>query len=140
MPNTQHNSPISEQSVDASPTGDSVSMVNTTARRVSQRTTDLIAIAIVSVGVLTVSGRLAEWWNTDPADTLSPATSAAQMAGSAKGWGSGESAVHLLAGDAQVQMERRIIFGDQFRVDRILRDRLVEILESPPAANQPDHQ
>ena len=36
----------------------------------------------------------------------------------------------VLAGEHAVQMERRIIFGDQDRVDGILRDRMVEIAES----------
>lgn len=103
-----------------------------TARRISQRTTDLIAIAIVSIGVLSVSGRLTEWWNTDPASVASPAVSSSQAAGPALQWGNGESAVSLLAGEYPVQMERRILSGDQDRVDDILRSRLIEILESTP--------
>jgi hypothetical protein len=101
-----------------------------TARAISQRTTDLIAIAIISLGVLTVSGRLTEWWSTDSTLAISPSASADQLAGPSTRWGTGESAVSILAGDYPVQMERRILSGDQDRVDGTLRDRLVTILES----------
>ena len=104
------------------------------ARRISQRTTDLIAIAIVSIGVLTVSGRLTEWWNTDSSTALPPGMSANQLAGPSLRWGAGESAVRLLVGEQSVQMERRVLFGNQDRVDQILRDRLVGILEDSSSA------
>lgn len=109
------------------------SRLRKTARSISQRTTDLIAIAIISVGILTVSGRLTEWWNTDSTLAMSPSASANQLAGPATRWGAGETAVSILAGDYPVQMERRVLVGDQDRIDSILRDRLVSILEAEPS-------
>lgn len=133
MPKSQHNShaDVSASAVDSiEATG---SAFRRTARRISQRTTDLIAIAIVSIGILSVSGRLSEWWNTDPQAASSPAMSASQLAGPAVRWGNGESAVSLLAGEYPVRMERRILVGDQKRIDDLLRDRLINILETAPS-------
>ena len=113
-------------------TSESTSGFRQLSRRISRRTTDLLAIAIVSLGVLSVSGRLTEWWRTDPNLVLPPAASANQVAGPGLRWGTGESAVSLLAGDLPVRIERRVLTGDQDRVDSLLRDRLVEVLESPP--------
>lgn len=106
------------------------SSLRRTAKRISQRTTDLIAIAIVGIGVLTVSGRLSEWWTTDAGSVASPAVSSSQLAGSSLLWGSGETAVNLLTGSHPVRMERRVLVGTQDRVDQILRNRLVEIAAS----------
>ncbi|MGZ0173175.1 MAG: hypothetical protein ACKVHE_26905 [Planctomycetales bacterium] len=137
MQETSHNTKI-----DISPTnGDadvaSESALRKTARHISKRTTDLIAIAIVSIGVLTVSGRLTEWWQADPTSMASPVVSANLTAGSPVRWGSGESAVSILAGEQPVSMERRVTFGDQNRVDGLLRDRLVRLLESESSHAEP---
>ncbi len=142
MQKTQHNSSIPPTDIPQANV-DSIeatgSAFHRTAQRISQRTTDLIAIAIIGIGVLTVSGRLTEWWNTDSSSAPSPAVSASQLAGPLLQWGKSESAVSLLAGEHPVRMERRVLLGEQDRVDRILRDRLVEILESsaPENAKQP---
>ena len=113
------------------------SALHKTARQISKRTTDLIAIAIVTIGVLTVSGRLTEWWKTEPTSITSPSASAAVSAGAPVHWGAGESAVSVLSGEHAVQMERRVIFGDQDRVDGILRDRLVELAELQSSHTEP---
>lgn len=97
-----------------------------------------MAIAIVSIGILTVSGRLTEWWNTDPESVSSPAVTASRLAGNSLHWGTDESAVSLLAGRHPVRMERRVLSGTQDRLDGILRDRLVRILESTDAASRPN--
>ncbi|NQV23379.1 MAG: hypothetical protein HQ518_03335 [Rhodopirellula sp.] len=133
-PQDKSNNDLRSEDVDSIEVSGSILL--TTAKRISQRATDLIAIAIVSIGVLTVSGRLTEWWSTDPASMASPAITANQFAGSAHQWGTDESSVRLLAGEYPVQMERRKLFGDQERVDRLLRNRLVEILEVEPSENR----
>ena len=137
MQETSHNTKI-----DISPTNSdadvaSESALRKTARHISKRTTDLIAIAIVSIGILTVSGRLTEWWQTEPTTIASPVVSANLSAGSPVRWGSGESAVSILAGEQPVSMERRVTFGDQNRVDGLLRDRLVRLLESESSHAEP---
>lgn len=137
MQHSQNNSdadtPVPKSGADAVAIAES--SLRRTARAISQRTTDLIAIAIISLGVLTVSGRLTEWWSTDSTLALSPSASANQVAGPSTRWGTGESAVSILAGDYPVQMERRVLFGDQDRVDGILRDRLVTLFESQSSLN-----
>lgn len=133
MQETSHNRKIDIAPTKSDADVTSESALQKTARHISKRTTDLIAMAIVSIGILTVSGRLAEWWKTDAASIPSPVVSANLSAGSIVRWGAGESAVSLLAGEQPVSMERRVLFGDQDRVDGILRDRLVSMLESSQA-------
>lgn len=99
-----------------------------------------MAIAIVSTGILTVSGRLTEWWNTDPETVSSPAVTASRLAGNSLHWGTDESAVSLLAGRHPVRMERRVLSGTQDRLDAILRERLVRILETSDAASRPNSE
>jgi len=125
-----HDGNVVTTSVEAAAAATGESSLRKTARHISKRTTDLIAISIVGIGVMTVSGRLAEWWQTDPTSVASPAASALQSAGSAVRWGVGESNVSILAGEQSVRMERKVISGNQDRVDNILRDRLIRGLEA----------
>lgn len=141
MQETNHNENVATRPVDSAATVGESSL-RKTARHISKRTTDLIAISIVGIGVMTVSGRLAEWWQTDPTTVASPAVSALQSAGSAVRWGVGESNVSILAGEQSVRMDRKIISGNQDRVDSILRDRLVRELENeqPKAGTASDEK
>ena len=131
---TTHQPTDEQASAESGATIASESALGKTARHISKRTTDLIAIAIVGIGVLQVSGRLAEWWQTDPSTVRSPRVSANETSGQPTRWGKGESAVSLLAGDQPVRMERRVITGDQDRVDGIVCERLIDILESESAS------
>ncbi|MFT4556556.1 MAG: hypothetical protein ACKVII_00065 [Planctomycetales bacterium] len=140
MQENNHDENAVTTSVEAAAAATGESSLRKTARHISKRTTDLIAISIVGIGVMTVSGRLAEWWQTDPTSVASPAASALQSAGSAVRWGVGESNVSILAGEQSVRMERKVIFGDQDRVDSILLERLISALEAeqpqtPPASD-----
>ena len=130
MQETNRNENAVATSVEAAAAATGESSLRKTARHISKRTTDLIAISIVGIGVMTVSGRLAEWWQTDPASVASPAASSLQSAGSAVRWGVGESNVSILAGEQSVRMERKVISGNQDRVDSILLDRLISDLEA----------
>lgn len=143
LSNTSHHKPdlpMATPAPEQFPGGSAESNLRRTAKRISQRTTDLMAIAIVSIGILTVSGRLTEWWNTDPNSGSSPAVTASRLAGTSLHWGAGESAVSLLAGGHPVRMERRVLTGEQDRIDGILRDRLVHIVEESdgPALSSPE--
>ncbi len=137
MDKTQNNRESDVAADAAEATKSNESALHKTARQISKRTTDLIAIAIVTIGVLTVSGRLTEWWHTEPTPIASPSASAAISAGSPVRWGVDESAVSVLAGEHAVQMERRVLLGDQDRVDGIVRDRLVAIAESQSSRTRP---
>ena len=137
MQETDHNANVAATSVEVDTHSIDESALRKTARQISKRTTDLLAISIVGIGVLTVSGRLAEWWQTDSTSVASPAASAQQSAGSAIRWGDGESNVSILTGDQTFRMERKVIFGDQDRVDSILRDRLISTLETETSPTAP---
>lgn len=138
MQETDHNANVAATSVEADTQANAESSLRKTARHISKRTTDLLAISIIGIGVLTVSGRLVEWWQAHPAAVASPAASALQSAGSAVRWGVGESDVSILAGDQTVRMERKIIFGNQDRVDSILKDRLIRTLETEESQTGPN--
>jgi len=97
-------------------------------RQLSRRTTDLLAIAIVAIGVLTISGRLRDWWTTDPSDVMSTLESATDVAGTQLNWGDGNSAVRLIAGDFPVELERRIERGSQVEIEERLSARCQRIL------------
>ena len=127
---TSHPPTDEQASTETGATNTAESALGKTARHISKRTTDLIAIAIVGIGVLQVSGRLTEWWQTDPSTVRSPRASANETSGHPTRWGTGESAVSLLAGDQPVRMERKVILGDQDRVDKTVCERLINILES----------
>lgn len=136
MQEINHDDTVTTSPVEPAATATGELSLRKTARHISKRTTDLIAISIVGIGVITVSGRLAEWWQTDPTTVASPAGSALQSAGSAVRWGADESNVSILAGEQSVRMERKIISGNQDRVDSILRDRLINELETERPKSQ----
>lgn len=123
------------------PTGTDASPAETplqkTARQLSRRTTDLLAIAIVAIGVLTISGRLLDWWSTDASEVLSPTQSASDVAGTQLHWGSGDSAVNLVAGDFPVELERRVVRGSVDDVEAQLVKRCQNILESESFSRLP---
>lgn len=111
----------------------------------ARRATDIIAIAIVAVGVLSISGRLTEWWGTDVNDLLDVSRTASQVAGTQTTLGNEGEAVLLRLGQLAVTVERQVVRGDQTRADLTLtnacRDRLKtsshELGASPdPAAEQ----
>ena len=111
-------------------------------RALARRATDLLAIAIVAVGVLSISGRLAEWWSTDVEDLLNTSRSASQVAGTQTTWGADGEAVLLRLGQLAVSVERQVVRGDQAQADVVLlnacRMRLesssTELAPSPDAA------
>jgi hypothetical protein len=98
------------------------------ARRIAARTSDLLAIAILGLGLLTVSGRLADWWSTSPDDVLAPQQSSAGVSGAQTNWGTGESPVTLLSSDLPVSMQRQIVRGDQDRADAVLIEQCRRLL------------
>ncbi len=103
------------------------------ARKLSRRATDLFAIAILAVGVLSVSGRLTDWWATSPDDVLRTDQSVAQIVGSQISWGAGETPVALRLGQLPVVMHRQIIVGDETRAQAVASERCRSILRQVSA-------
>jgi hypothetical protein len=92
------------------------------ARQISRRTTDLLAIAIVAVGGLTVGGRLSQWWSTEPEEVTSASRSAGSVSGSASPWGSGGAAVSFDLGDRPHLLRKQSVTGDRRQAAAALVD------------------
>ncbi|MDA0588197.1 MAG: hypothetical protein O2820_07270 [Planctomycetota bacterium] len=104
------------------------------ARRVSRRTTDLLAISIIGIGIFAVSGRLSDWWNTPPEAVLAPSRIVPEVVGSDVAWPEMDIPVGLNLGDLPVNVERLQIQGDRNQLERIVFGRLRSVLNStqPP--------
>lgn len=115
-------------------------------RAMARRATDIIAIAIVAVGILSISGRLTEWWGTDVNDLLDVSRTASQVAGTQTAWGTEGEAVLMRLGQLAVTVERQVLRGDQAQADLALtntcRARLQHssraVGDSPDAAAEQD--
>lgn len=78
------------------------------ARRTTSRTTDLIAIAIVGVGSLTLGRQVLEWWHADPPLASSTAASSATQV-----WEPGGGPLLLEFGDSPLAITREAVRGDR---------------------------
>ena len=79
------------------------------ARRMTSRTTDLIAIGIVLVASLTLGRQVHEWWHAAP-----PAAGVASPAGGRQpGWEDDLQPVALEFGDLPLAMTRQVVLGER---------------------------
>lgn len=99
------------------------------ARRIARRTTDLLAIAIVAVGLLSVAGYLAEWWGTDPQEATQPAS--VESAGPT--WGDAGIPVSLEFGGIPYTLRRRTVRGDQSQAAAMLLEECRRIVKTAGA-------
>ncbi len=79
------------------------------ARRISSRTTDLVAISIVLVASLTLGRQVLHWWHAEPPPPASALTP--EVAGPA--WDDERKPVSLEFGDLTQSLTRQIVEGDQ---------------------------
>jgi hypothetical protein len=77
------------------------------ARRITSRTTDLLAIAIVLIGGLAIGRQTLIWWRQEP-----PTIGAAPAADFASEWGRDGAPVALEFGDLRGRLLRQAIEGD----------------------------
>ncbi|MCA9053289.1 MAG: hypothetical protein KDA75_05595 [Planctomycetaceae bacterium] len=82
------------------------------SRRIARRTTDLIAIALILIGGLTVAQRLVVWWKTDPSETLAN-PEALFSSDSLAPWGGGPEGVSLDLGEQPLTLHRRVVRGSR---------------------------
>ena len=82
------------------------------SRRIARRTTDLIAIALILIGGLTVAQRLIVWWKTAPSETLAN-PEAVFSADALAPWGGGPGGVSLDLGSQPLTMHRRVVGGSR---------------------------
>lgn len=91
----------------AKPTNQPAADLSTVARRVTSRTTDLIAIGVVLVGGLSMGRQVVEWWQAEPPSV------AMSGAVDVHPWGAGGSPVELEFGDYPLALRRQTITGDR---------------------------
>jgi hypothetical protein len=78
------------------------------ARRITSRTTDLIAIAIVVVASLTFGRQVLQWWHAAPSEPGSAGTAPVVQ----PGWEDQRQPVSLEFGDLPLSMTRQTVVGD----------------------------
>jgi len=96
------------------------------ARRITSRTTDLIAISIVLVASLTLGRQALVWWHADPGEK--------SITAALPGPDLGQESVSLEFGDLPLAMTRDVVAGDQKEaVDALVRrcQRETQAMERP---------
>jgi len=103
------------------------------ARRISSRTTDLLAVSIVLVASLTLGRQILHWWHTEPP---APAAAAApEIAGPA--WDDPSQPLSLEFGDLPQALTRQLIKGDQdVAVEALVR----HCQAAAETASRPNHE
>ncbi len=127
-------------------------------RRISGRTTDLLAIAIVVIGSLTIGRQMLEWWHEEPPAVLD----LGPLDNLGAEWGADSRLVALEFGNSPLSMTRQVLTsgGPQVALDAVRErcqqflvsagppdlpldqaeaDQLKAISKLTPAAEQPGH-
>jgi hypothetical protein len=101
------------------------------ARSLSSRTTDLLGIAIILVGGLTLGRQVIDWWRTDPTEL---ARTAASQPALPLTWGDNGVPVSLEFGDQPCAIVRRTFRGSHVDALSALRASCRELLDrgDPP--------
>ena len=114
---------FSETSTQTSPTADTPkASFGELSKRIRSRTTDLLAVAIVLVGGLTLGTRIVRWWSTDESELALQPSPPANVS-----WGAGHSPVSLEFGEGPIQLERQTASGDRQAVISQLVDRCAAV-------------
>ena len=79
------------------------------ARRVSSRTTDLLAISLVLVASLTLGRQVLQWWRAEPPQVVAPA----QTGAIGPDWENTLEHLALEFGDLPVGITRQVVRGDK---------------------------
>ena len=118
--------------VDENPTGFAA-----VAKKISGRTTDLLAIAVIGFGIFAVSGRLSDWWNTPPDSVLAQSEIVPEVVGSEVAWPEMDIPVAMNLGDFPVRVERLMIRGDLSKLEKIVFSRLESVLREGRSGSLP---
>lgn len=100
------------------------------AKKISGRTTDLLAIAVIGIGIFAVSGRLSDWWNTSPDSVLAQSEIVPEVVGSEVAWPEMDIPVAMNLGDFPVRVERLMIQGNLSKLEKIVFSRLESVLRT----------
>lgn len=105
------------------------------ARKISSRTTDLIAISVVLVASLVFGRQVTEWWHAEPPEPRL----LSEPAQAAAGWGADGLPVFLEFGNSEMLLTRQTIGGDRDAAVRALDALCRRALEqSPLPSRAPD--
>ena len=107
------------------------------AKKVSGRTTDLLAIAVIGCGIFAVNGRLSDWWNTPPDSVLAQSEIVPEVVGSKVAWPEMDIPVAMNLGDFPVRVERLMIQGDLSKLEKIVFSRLESVLRAGRSRSLP---
>lgn len=107
------------------------------AKRIGSRTTDLLAIAIVVAGGLSIGGDLVDWWSVDPDEASAPTEMAALATGPAVGWGEPGEPVCLEFGDSPFGIQRQELNGTREAARAELLAQCRSLVESGAQPQQP---
>ena len=101
--------------------------VSQTLRR---RTTDLLALAILAVGLLAIGGKVSRWWGKSPEE----AAPRAQNPPRPLAWGAGGEGVSMEWGDLEYAIHRQRLTGDAETVGGRLEDLVISYVPkiTPP--------
>lgn len=102
------------------------------ARRISSRTTDLLAVALVAVLLLSLGVQATRWWRAKP-----PQVSATSTAGSPLAVWDDLSGLSLEFSNGQSSLHRESISGDEDAATKIAAQRLHHALDSASPGNLP---
>jgi hypothetical protein len=118
----------------AAPAGKPVSMGDV-AKKITSRTTDLLAMAIVLAASLTFGSQIIWWWQND----APPPSPAGNPALAPPGWEDGQQSVDLEFGDLPLALTRQTVVGDQPAAIEALVGHCRSIVQAAAApANDPD--
>lgn len=106
-------------------------------RRISSRTTDLLAIAIVLIASLTMGRQMLQWWHEEPPSVLDMGP----LENLGTEWGANSQPVSLEFGDSSISMTRQVLpsGGPQAALDSV-RQRCQAILVESNSPGTPRDQ
>lgn len=100
------------------------------SRKIRSRTTDLLAVAIVVAGGVTVGSQFASWWAIDEGALGTPMAANTNL-----NWGAGGTPVSLEFGDQPFQLERQAVRGDRETVFARLIDKCTGVAQQTRAVS-----
>jgi len=107
---------------------------NQLARRMSSRTTDLLAMAIILIAGLGLGHQILEWWRAEPSEAAGLESSLLPS----ENWGTNDRPVELNLGDSPWRLIRQTVTtgGEPAALD-VLRNRCRTLLQQPPDKQLP---
>lgn len=107
------------------------------ARRIVRRTSDLLAISIVAVALISIGGQLSDWWSTDSDEVASATRLNNPLSATDPRWGSGQTPVAMQFGELPQVLERTVVRGTHDKASRALIANCQQVVQSQPIPSSP---